>query len=43
MRAAYMPEGLRATMINCFRVPLNAFVCLILYNVRAAPFTVLLL
>ena len=33
MRAHYVPEDLRSTIINCFRIPLNLFVCVILYNV----------
>ena len=33
MRASYVPEELRSTIINCFRIPLNMFVCIILYNV----------
>lgn len=33
MRAAYVPEELRSTIINIFRVPLNMFVCIVLYNV----------
>lgn len=33
MRAAYVPEELRATIINIFRIPLNAFVCIVLGNV----------
>jgi len=37
MRAHYVPEELRATIINCFRVPLNLFVCVILYNVHLFP------
>ncbi len=36
MRAHYVPEELRSTIINCFRIPLNLFVCIILYNVRKA-------
>lgn len=36
MRAAYVPEELRATIINIFRIPLNAFVCLVLGNVSAS-------
>jgi hypothetical protein len=35
VRAHYIPEELRSTIINCFRIPLNLFVCIILYNVRA--------
>lgn len=34
MRAHYIPEESRATIINIFRIPLNLFVCIILYNVR---------
>jgi hypothetical protein len=42
MRANYVPEELRATIINIFRIPLNAFVCIVLGNVscfawRCAP------
>lgn len=37
MRAVYVPEDLRATIMNCFRIPLNLFVCVILYNVSAFP------
>lgn len=35
MRATYVPEELRATIINMFRIPLNAFVCIVLANVSA--------
>ncbi len=34
MRSDYLPEQARSTIINFFRVPLNAFVCVMLYNVR---------
>lgn len=37
MRARYLPEDARATIINFFRIPLNFFVCAILYNVSAYP------
>eukprot|EP00878_Enallax_costatus_P024001 GHUV01025585.1.p1 GENE.GHUV01025585.1~~GHUV01025585.1.p1 ORF type:complete len:450 (+),score=83.20 GHUV01025585.1:329-1678(+) len=37
MRATYVPEELRATIINMFRIPLNAFVCVVLANVEAVP------
>ena len=37
MRSAHVPEEQRATIINVFRVPLNAFVCVVLYNVEAFP------
>ena len=36
MRAEYVPEEMRATIINFFRIPLNLFVCVILYNVRSS-------
>jgi len=36
-RAEYVPEEQRATIINVFRVPLNAFVCGALYNVERFP------
>ena len=41
MRAHYIPEDMRATIINCFRIPLNAFVCIILYNVHQFPLAVM--
>ncbi len=34
MRAEYVPEDCRATIINFFRIPLNLFVCVVLANVR---------
>lgn len=37
MRSTYVPEGTRATVTNMFRIPLNAFVCVALYNVSAYP------
>ena len=40
MRAQHVPEEMRATIINFFRIPLNAFVCIVLYNVRALLCTV---
>lgn len=33
MRSQYVPEDLRSTLINFFRIPLNLFVCAVLYNV----------
>jgi hypothetical protein len=33
MRSVYVPEEHRATIINIFRIPLNLFVCVVLYNV----------
>lgn len=37
MRAHYLPEDMRSTILNCFRIPLNLFVCIILYNVHLFP------
>lgn len=37
MRSAYVPEEMRSTIINFFRIPLNLFVCVVLYNVSAFP------
>ena len=37
MRSTYLPEGTRSTVTNMFRIPLNAFVCVALYNVSAYP------
>ena len=34
MRSQHVPEEMRATIINFFRIPLNLFVCLVLQNVR---------
>ena len=33
MRSQYVPEESRSTIINFFRIPLNMFVCIMLYNV----------
>jgi hypothetical protein len=33
LRSDYVPEELRATIINIFRIPLNLFVCVVLGNV----------
>jgi MFS transporter, MFS domain-containing protein family, molybdate-anion transporter len=41
MRAAHLPDELRATLINCFRIPLNLFVCVVLYNVSKFPLSVM--
>ena len=41
MRAKYVPEGVRATIMNLFRMPLNLFVCVVLYNVAAFPLEVM--
>lgn len=37
MRSTYVKEDYRATIINFFRIPLNLFVCTVLYNVSAFP------
>ena len=37
LRSQYLPNNVRATILNLFRIPLNLFVCLVLYNVRALP------
>jgi len=33
LRASFVPEELRSTILNIFRIPLNLFVCLVLYKV----------
>ncbi|CAI5970609.1 unnamed protein product [Closterium sp. NIES-65] len=33
MRSQFIPEEARATIMNFFRIPLNCFVCIVLYNV----------
>ena len=38
MRSQHVPEEMRATVINLFRVPLNLFVCIVLYNVGPPHF-----
>lgn len=35
LRATHVPEHLRATIMNIFRVPLNLFVCLVLCQVSS--------
>ena len=37
MRSQYVPEEVRSTVMNFFRIPLNLFVCIILYNVAMFP------
>lgn len=37
LRSRYVPENIRSTIINCFRIPLNFFVCLVLSNVSLMP------
>ncbi|XP_058104891.1 uncharacterized protein LOC131248568 [Magnolia sinica] len=39
MRSQYIPEEARSTIMNFFRIPLNIFVCVVLYNVSAFPMT----
>ncbi|KAJ6712720.1 MOLYBDATE-ANION TRANSPORTER-LIKE [Salix purpurea] len=34
MRSQYIPEEARSTIMNFFRIPLNIFVCIVLYNKR---------
>ncbi|KAI8466633.1 MAG: hypothetical protein J3K34DRAFT_387375 [Monoraphidium minutum] len=41
LRARYVPEDQRSTIINIFRIPLNAFVCIILYKVSDFPLGVI--
>jgi len=41
MRSQYIPEEARSTIMNFFRIPLNVFVCIVLYNVSAFPITVM--
>ncbi|KAL1202752.1 hypothetical protein V5N11_031380 [Cardamine amara subsp. amara] len=41
MRSQYIPEEARSTIMNFFRIPLNIFVCLVLYNVDSFPMTVM--
>ena len=33
LRSQYVPEGSRSTILNFFRIPVNIFVCVVLYNV----------
>ncbi|CAI9767736.1 unnamed protein product [Fraxinus pennsylvanica] len=41
MRSQYVPEEARSTIMNFFRIPLNMFVCIVLYNVDGFPITVM--
>ncbi|XP_024358179.1 uncharacterized protein [Physcomitrium patens] len=41
MRSQYIPEDSRSTIMNYFRIPLNIFVCIVLYNVSAFPISVM--
>ena len=33
LRSQYVPEESRSTILNFFRIPVNVFVCVVLYNV----------
>jgi len=37
LRSRFVPEDIRSTIINFFRIPLNLFVCTVLYNVSSLP------
>ena len=37
LRSRYVPEEVRSTIMNLFRVPLNLFVCVVLYNASLFP------
>ena len=39
MRSQYIPEEARSTIMNFFRIPLNIFVCIVLYNVSRTIIT----
>ncbi|KAL4565373.1 hypothetical protein LXL04_029465 [Taraxacum kok-saghyz] len=41
MRSQYIPEEARSTIMNFFRIPLNIFVCIVLYNVDSFPISVM--
>ncbi|GLJ40202.1 hypothetical protein SUGI_0824690 [Cryptomeria japonica] len=41
MRSQYIPEEARSTIMNFFCMPLNIFVCVVLYNVNAFPITIM--
>ncbi|GAB2227595.1 hypothetical protein Droror1_Dr00009420 [Drosera rotundifolia] len=41
MRSQYIPEEARSTIMNFFRIPLNIFVCIVLYKVDAFHITVM--
>ncbi|VVB17345.1 unnamed protein product [Arabis nemorensis] len=41
MRSQYIPEEAQSTIMNFFRIPLNIFVCVVLYNVNAFPITIM--
>ncbi|KNC54290.1 major facilitator superfamily transporter [Thecamonas trahens ATCC 50062] len=39
LRSAHIPEATRSTMMNLFRIPLNAFVLIVLIKVKHMPVT----
>ncbi|KAI5076352.1 hypothetical protein GOP47_0008417 [Adiantum capillus-veneris] len=39
LRSQFVPEEARSTILNFFRIPVNIFVCVVLYNVDAFPIT----
>ncbi|KAH7424931.1 hypothetical protein KP509_11G032000 [Ceratopteris richardii] len=39
LRSQFVPEESRSTILNFFRIPVNIFVCVVLYNVDAYPIT----
>ncbi|GFP93445.1 molybdate-anion transporter [Phtheirospermum japonicum] len=41
MISRYIPEEARSTIMNFFCIPLNIFVCVVLYNVNAFPISVM--
>ncbi|URE33731.1 hypothetical protein MUK42_07371 [Musa troglodytarum] len=41
MRSQYIPEEARSTIMNFFRIPLNIFVCVVLYNVDSTGYAVM--
>ncbi|KAH7374007.1 hypothetical protein KP509_17G083400 [Ceratopteris richardii] len=41
LRSQYVPEESRSTILNFFRIPVNIFVCVVLYNVNAFPITIM--
>lgn len=43
MRSQYIPEESRSTIMNFFRIPLNIFVCIVLYNVSTLSLSLSLL
>ncbi|KAL9369539.1 hypothetical protein Peur_040738 [Populus x canadensis] len=41
MRSQYIPEEARSTIMNFLSIPLNMFVCIVLYNVNVFPIIVM--